>query len=50
MCSRTCGGHLICFELFINGERIGRAGIPGFGVLNTILTEDKPFKRPFDVR
>ena len=35
---------MICFELFINGERIGRAGIPGFGVLNTILTEDKPFR------
>jgi len=31
-------GRVICFELFINNKRLSRAGIPGYAVLNTMLT------------
>ena len=29
---------MICFEMYVNGKRVARAGIPGFAVLSSILT------------
>src|SRR5687768_7197755 len=42
---------MLCFDVALNGKRVSRAGVPGYGVLTTILTwvRRDPRKRPADL-